>query len=77
MNATAVKFEPKSYLSEEEKAGMSEEDICFFELCRANKAHDDASFWYWLKRINPGDSVKETLAIFFDQDFLAEKGLSL
>ncbi|MDR0234390.1 MAG: hypothetical protein LBI31_06290, partial [Zoogloeaceae bacterium] len=67
MNATAARIErpePKSYLTEEEKVGLSQDDIYFFEACEANKAGDEDSFWYWFAKVELADSTKRVGKIF-------------
>jgi hypothetical protein len=77
MNATAVKFEPKSYLSEEEKVGMSEDDIFFYEACEARYAGDMDSFWYWAARVDSNEAMIKTLLLRFTPEFLEGKGFNL
>jgi hypothetical protein len=77
MNATTVKFEPKSYLSEEEKVGMSEDDIYFYEACKAQRAGDMDSFWHWAARVDSCEAAIKALLLRFTPEFLEEKGFNL
>lgn len=40
---------PKSYLTEEEKVGVSENALCLLESVAADEAGDEEAAWEWLK----------------------------
>jgi hypothetical protein len=77
MNATAVQFEQKSYLPEEEKEGLDDDDIFFYEAWAALDAGDEDSFWYWAARVDSPESALKSLLLVFTPEFLEEKGFNL
>jgi hypothetical protein len=77
MNATAVQFEPKNYLPEEEKEGLDDDDIFFYEAWAARRAGDMDSFWYWAAKVDSNEAMIKTLLLRFTPEFLEGKGFNL
>ncbi|MDR0234055.1 MAG: hypothetical protein LBI31_04545 [Zoogloeaceae bacterium] len=80
MNATAAQIErpePKSYLTEEEKVGLSHNLLCAYEADAARDAGDEDSFWRWLAYAELPDSAKDILKYGLSAEFLAEKGFNV
>jgi hypothetical protein len=68
---------PKSYLPEEEKQGLTRNEVYLAEADAANEAGDMESSWAWLRLADLPAYALKTLKDIMGADFVLEKGFPL
>jgi hypothetical protein len=68
---------PRSYLSEEDKVGLSQDDIYICESMRADEAGDEEAAWRWLALAKMTERTKRALIKTCGAEFLRSKGFDV
>ncbi|MDR0673727.1 MAG: hypothetical protein LBF93_08760 [Zoogloeaceae bacterium] len=69
---------PRSYMTDEEKAGMPSQNAVYVcESVAADKAGDDDASWAWLALCEMPESAKQALLTGCGREFLETKGIHL
>ena len=68
---------PRGYMSEEDKAGMTQNAIYACESQAADDAGDEEASWAWLALATLPESAKHALRTGCSQEFLKAKGFNL
>jgi hypothetical protein len=65
---------PKSYLSAEEREGLTQRQLCLYESIAAVQSGDVETGWEWLKHTRPAASSLRLLKKLAGEEFIREKG---
>jgi hypothetical protein len=68
---------PRSYMSEEDKLGMTQNAIYLCESVEADEAGDEEASWAWLALAQMSEGTKRALIKTCGAEFLKSKGFDI